>query len=490
MVRVRYAPSPTGTLHIGGARTALFNFLFARHEGGVFVLRIEDTDQAREVEGSADAMMEGLRSLGIVWDEGPDVGGSYGPYRQSERLSRYEAALQRLRDENVVYPCFCTPEELAAVRKAQQQAGKPPRYQGTCRNLSAKEIEGREGKPYVLRFRLPETGATVVEDIIRGPVRFEHAVLDDFVVRKSDGMPVYNFAVVVDDYDMAITHVIRGEEHLSNTPKQILLFQALGYPLPAFAHVPMILAPDRSKLSKRHGATSVAEYRDRGIVPEALVNYLALLGWSPPDAEEFFTLAKAAEAFTLERIQHTAAVYDQKKLEWMNAQYLRELPLLNVAGKVKPFLQDLGVDPDRPEVTPEVDLAGAVALVRERSRTLRDMADQMAFLYRPLTEYDAAGVAKHFGPESGERLRTLAEALERTSQFTAEDLNALYQTLAEGMGIPRAQLIHPTRLALTGRTVGPGLFELMAALGRTTSVMRLRRAAEFADAREVLPKAP
>jgi len=490
MVRVRYAPSPTGTLHIGGARTALFNFLFARHHGGAFVLRIEDTDQAREVTGSADAMMEGLRSLGIAWDEGPDVGGAYGPYRQSERRERYEAAFEELRRRDLVYPCFCSPEELARARNAQQQAGRPPRYPGTCRTLTAAEIRARAHEAHVLRFRLPETGATVVEDIIRGAVRFEHAVLDDFVVRKSDGMPVYNFAVVVDDHEMAITHVIRGEEHLSNTPKQILLFQALGYPVPAFAHVPMILAPDRSKLSKRHGATSVAEYRELGIVPEALVNYLALLGWSPPDGGEFFTLEHAAELFTLERIQHTAAVYDQRKLEWMNAQYLRELPVATVAQRVKPFLAVLGVDPEHPAVTPAVDLEGAVTLVRERSRTLRDLAEQMAFLYRPVTDYDPAGVAKHFGPDTGEHLRMLAETVRQMPRFSAEDLNALYQTVADRLGVARAQLIHPTRLALTGRSVGPGLFELMAALGRSAAVERLSRAAAFADARATAPNTP
>jgi glutamyl-tRNA synthetase len=490
MVRVRYAPSPTGTLHIGGARTALFNYLYARHEAGTFVLRIEDTDQAREVEGSADAMMEGLRSLGLQWDEGPDVGGPYGPYRQSLRQTRYQEALDELRARDLVYPCFCTPDELQTIRKAQQHAGRPPRYPGTCRHLSAGDIKTREGRPFVLRFRLPEQGATVVDDLIRGPVRFEHAVLDDFVVRKSDGMPVYNFAVVVDDHEMAITHVIRGEEHLSNTPKQILLFQALGFDLPAFAHVPMILAPDRSKLSKRHGATSVAEYRALGILPEALVNYLTLLGWSPPDQEEFFPLTHAAEGFTLERIQHTAAVYDQKKLEWMNARYLRELPPADVAVRVRPFLADLGIDPDRPPERPVVDLDGAVELVRERSRTLVDMADQMAFLYRPVTSYDPAGVKKHFGPGTGEHLATLAEALERVADFSPDTLNALYQTIADDLGIGRAVLIHPTRLALTGRTVGPGLFELMAALGRTASVARLRRAASDAEALSAAASAP
>ena len=490
MVRVRYAPSPTGTLHIGGARTALFNFLYARHEAGTFVLRIEDTDQAREVAGSAEAMMEGLRSLGMKWDEGPDVGGAYGPYRQSQRLARYREALDALRARDLVYPCFCTPEELQVVRKAQQQAGKPPRYPGTCRHLSAQDMRARQGRPFVLRFRLPEGGATMVEDLIRGPVRFEHAVLDDFVVRKSDGMPVYNFAVVVDDHDMAITHVIRGEEHLSNTPKQILLFEALGLPLPAFAHVPMILAPDRSKLSKRHGATSVAEYRELGILPEALVNYLTLLGWSPPDQEEFFTLDHAAKAFTLERIQHTAAVYDQKKLEWMNARYLRELPVADVAVRVRPFLTALGIDPDRPQERPEATLEEAVELVRERSRTLADMAEQMAFLYRPVTSYDPAGVKKHFGPDAAEHLQMLAERLQRVPDFSPDALNALYQSIADELGIGRAILIHPTRLALTGRTVGPGLFELMAALGRTASVARLRRAAADAQMLAAAPSTP
>jgi len=298
------------------------------------------------------------------------------------------------------------------------------------------------------------------------------------VIQKSDGTPTYNFAVVVDDAAMHITHVIRGEEHLSNTPKQILLATALGYALPTFAHVPMILAPDRSKLSKRHGATSVAEYRALGILPEALVNYLALLGWSPPEERELFSLQEAAAWFDLDRVQRTAAVYDQKKLEWMNGQYLRLLPIARVAEAVRPFLAERGIDPDRPAPYPVVTLAEAVELVRERARTLQEMADQLTFLYRPVTTYDAEGVGKYFVPEAADRLAQLADALAHAPAFTPEGLSALYQDLAEAWGVKRALLIHPTRLAVTGRTVGPGLFEIVAALGREETVARLKEAAQ------------
>jgi glutamyl-tRNA synthetase len=479
LVRTRYAPSPTGTLHIGGARTALFSYLYARRHGGVFVLRIEDTDQAREVAGSTEAIMDDLRALGIVWQEGPDVGGPYGPYRQSERLPRYREALAALEARGLAYRCYCTPEELEAVRQAQRAAGKPPRYPGTCRALTADDYRARVGQPYVLRLRVPDSGETIVDDLIRGRVVFDNAVLNDFVIQKSDGMPVYNFAVVVDDHDMAITHVIRGEEHLSNTPKQLLVYRALGLRPPAFAHVPMILAPDRSKLSKRHGATAVSEYRQMGILPEALVNYLALLGWSPPDGEEFFDVEEAARHFDLDRVQKTAAVYDQKKLVWMNGQYLRRLSEARLATAVRPFLAAIGIDPDHPPVRPATDLAGAIRLTRERAHTLAELAEAMAFLYQPVTTYEEKGVAKHFGPEAADRLAMLADRLADLDPWTVAALEAEYNRLAETLGISRALLIHPTRLALTGRTVGPGLFELMEALGRTEAVARLRQASRY-----------
>ena len=484
-VRTRYSPSPSGTLHIGGARTALFNDLFARRNGGVFVLRIEDTDQARVVEGSADAMMEGMRALGIRWQEGPDVGGSYGPYRQSERGERYRAALEQVEASGHAYRCYCTPEELEAGRARQRAAGEPPRYPGTCRNLSDAERAARGARPHVLRLRVPDTGETVVDDLIRGRVTFDNRVLDDFVIRRSDGSAIYNFAVVVDDVEMGITHVIRGEEHLSNTPRQILVYRALGAALPYFAHVPMILAPDRSKLSKRHGATAVGEYFDMGILPEALVNYLTLLGWSDPDGREFLTVADAAAVFDLDRVQHTAAVYDQKKLVWMNAQYLRMLPVERVADAVRPFLRALGVDPDEPVVRPAVGLQGAVELTRERAHTLAELADAMAFLFQPLSGYEDKGRAKHFGPGTDEVLDRLAEHLETLESWTPPDLEARYSELADALGLPRARLIHPTRLALTGRSVGPGLFELMAALGRPVALARLRDAGAYIAAGDV-----
>jgi|BEDMetMinimDraft_2_1075160.scaffolds.fasta_scaffold01781_4 glutamyl-tRNA synthetase len=481
-VRVRYAPSPTGTLHIGGARTALFNYLFARRHGGVMILRIEDTDQEREVPGSTEAIMRDLRFLGIEWEEGPDVGGPRGPYRQSERLAWYREAVERLERADLVYRCYCTPTELERVRAAQRARGEPPRYPGTCRHLSAAERLARTGQPYVLRFKVPAGEKTVVHDLVRGDVVFDHAVLDDFVVQKSDGMPVYNFAVVVDDAAMAVSHVIRGEEHLSNTPKQLLVARALGVEPPQYAHVPMILAPDRSKLSKRHGATSVGEYREAGILPEALTNYLALLGWSPPDGAEFFSLEEAARVFDLDRVQRTAAIYDVRKLEWMNGQYLRRLPLGRVVEAVRPFLAACGIDWDRPPVRPAVDPEGAVQLVRERARTLVELAEALRFLYQPISRYDPDGVAKHFTPETAGYLERLADALLGLTEWTAPALDELFARLAETWQVPRARLIHPTRLALTGRTVGPGLFELMAALGPAESQSRLRQAAAWIHA--------
>ncbi|MCL6561744.1 MAG: glutamate--tRNA ligase [Firmicutes bacterium] len=474
MVRVRYAPSPTGTLHIGGARTALFNFLFARHHQGTMVLRVEDTDQARLIPGSEAAMMEGLRSLGIVWDEGPDVGGAYGPYRQSERRDLYRRYLSQLEASGRAYRCYCTPAELEADRQRQRAQGLPPRYVGRCRSLTPADWAEREGLPYVLRLKVPSQGRTVVQDLIRGAVEFEHAVLDDFVLCKSDGTPVYNFAAAVDDYTMAISHVIRGEEHLSNTPKQILVSQALEFPLPAYAHVPMILAPDRSKLSKRHGATSVEEYRAQGILPEALVNYLLLLGWSPPEEREIMSLAEAIGWFDLARVQKTAAIYDLKKLEWMNGQYLRLLPIERVVDAVRPFLDARGI---AVQAGPPLDQV--VALTRERARTLVELAENLRFFYEPPQAYEAKGVAKYFEePAVGERLERVAAALELLATWDHDALAQTFDRLAEELGLKRAQLIHPVRLAVTGRTVGPGLFELLAVLGPGETVHRVRRAAE------------
>lgn len=480
MVRVRYAPSPTGTLHIGGARTALFNFLFARHMNGVFVLRVEDTDQARQVPGSEEAMMRGLKSLGILWDEGPDTSSApYGPYRVTERRERHQALARQLLDEGKAYRCFCTPEQLDADRNRQRAEGLPPRYSGRCRNLDPKEASQRAaaGDRAVVRLKVPQEGETVVDDIIRGTVRFENRILDDFVLMKPDFTPVYNFAVAIDDYDMAISHVIRGEEHLSNTPKQILVMEALGFDLPAFAHLPMILAPDRTKLSKRHGATSVEEYRDQGILPEALANYLLLLGWSTPDGREILSLDEACREFTLERVQHTAAIYDQKKLEWMNHEYFLKLPLDRLVEAVVPFVHyDMSQGPDFREV---------VLLSKERAYTLVQLADAMRFFYEKPTVYDAKGVTKHFGPGAAERLESLADRLAGVDVWNHDTLLAAYDAFSQDLAIKRAELIHPTRLAVTGRTVGPGLFELVALLGKDETITRLREAATLIRAERV-----
>lgn len=471
MVRVRFAPSPTGTLHIGGARTALFNYLFARHHDGRFILRVEDTDASRKIAGSEDAMRAGLQSLGIRWDEGPDRDdGPYGPYRVSERLARHRAMADQLLAEHRAYRCFCTPDELAEERKARQLQGLPPRYSGRCRTLTEDEIRARSGEKSVIRLKVPADGDTVVHDIIRGEVRFDNRVFDDFIIMKPDYTPVYNFAVAIDDHDMAITHVIRGEEHLSNTPKQLFVLDALGLDVPQYAHVPMILAPDKSKLSKRHGATAVEEYRDQGIILQALANYLLLLGWSSPDGAEILTLDDAVKTFTLERVQRTGAIYDQKKLEWMNHQYMTRLAAAEIAELVRPFIDY--------EVAAEPSFEAVVDISRERAFTLVQLADTMRFFYHDPDRYEAKGAAKHFGDGSAERLKVLADRLETVASWTHDALMAAYDELSDSLGIKRAELIHPTRLAVTGRTVGPGLFELVELIGKPVVLRRLRTAAD------------
>ncbi len=481
-VRVRYAPSPTGSVHVGNAHTALFNYLFSRRHGGRLVYRLEDTDKSREVAGAAETQMAQLRLLGIDWDEGPDVGGPYGPYRQSERADRYQEALAQVEAAGRAYRCYCSAERLAAMRAEQAARGRPPRYDGHCRGLSAAERAAHGGEPHVLRLAVPATGDTVVADEIRGEVRFQHSELDDFVIRKSDGTPLYNFGVVVDDHEMAITHVIRGDEHLANTPKQLLLYDALGWAPPRFAHIPMLLAADRSKLSKRHGATALVEFLDEGILPEALVNYLGLLGFSPPDGREMLELDELARVFDLARVQRSAAVYDPKKLQWLNTRYLKAWPAADVAQRVRPVLAARGLDPDAPSnAAPAVAFVDAVETVRERAHTLRELAEGLSFLYAPVTAYDPAGVQKQFGPEAPERLRALAGSLEGLPDWSHDALEAHYSELAAQWGVSRGALIHPTRLAVTGTTVGPSLFWCLAALGPDLVLPRLRAAADWIE---------
>jgi len=484
-VRVRFAPSPTGSLHIGGARTALFNLLFARHNNGTFILRIEDTDTERSTEESAQQIVRSLRWLGLDWDEGPEKGGKYGPYFQSERWDIYKKEVERLLQEGKAYYCYCTPEELEQKREAARKAGKPPRYDGHCRSLTAEERAKfeAEGRKPTIRLKVPQEGQTIVHDLIRGEVVFDNSVLDDFIIVKSNGIPTYNFACVVDDHAMELTHVIRAEEHLSNTPKQIQVYKALGYEPPQFAHVPMILAPDRSKLSKRHGATSVEEFRDQGYLAEAIINYLTLLGWSPEGTEEIFNMEKAIKEFTLERVNKTAAIYDVKKLTWINGHYLRELDLDYIAKQVVPFMIKKEIITEEESKTKYDYLKAVVDISRDRAKTLDELADNIAFFFKDVEQYEEKGVRKHFKkPNAAELLEKGADALEKVEDFNHDNTEQAFRNLTDCMGIKAAELIHPTRLAITGRTVGPGLFEIIVNMGKQKTVERMRKAAEWIKA--------
>jgi len=485
-IRVRFAPSPTGALHVGSVRTTLFNWLYAKKNGGTFVLRIDDTDEVRSSEQSLEQILRSFDWLGIRWDEGPDVGGPYGPYRQSERLDLYAEELRKLLAAGKAYPCFCSLEQLRAEREAQRAVGQSPRYSGRCRHLSDVErnrliVDG--GKP-AYRFRWPDNSeVTVVHDVIRGDVTFE-GEQDDFVIFKGNGMPLYHFASVVDDAKMNITHIIRADEHLSNTPNQIRLFEALGYTVPTFAHVPMILAPDRSKLSKRHGATSVEEFKEGGYLPQAIVNYLLLLGWSPGENRELFDVNEAVEVFSLERVNKNAAVYDVKKLEWMNGKYIRDLPFETLWAYLFPLVEasDIRIPADvLTSVKPIVEA------VRERANTMFEIVDGMGYFFAPVATYDEKGFAKYFTqPAVVERLRTAAKRLQEVEPFGIAETEVAYRGLIDEWGIKGGELIHPTRLALSGRTVGPGLFDIMALLGKDRTVERLLRAADVIEQRTTI----
>jgi len=481
-VRVRFAPSPTGSLHIGGARTALFNWLLARKEKGSFILRVEDTDTQRYIAEAAEGIERTLRWLGLDWDEGPVIGGPAGPYRQSERLELYRREAQRLLDAGLAYPCYCSPEELARMREEARQQGRAPRYDGRCRHLdeaARREKEAAGIKP-VLRIKAPAGGTTVVSDLIRGEVTFDNSTLDDFIIMKSNGIATYNFACVVDDHAMGITHVLRAEEHLSNTPKQIIIYRALGYPLPRFAHVPMILAPDRSKLSKRHGATAVEEFREQGYLAPAIVNYLALLGWSPGEEREIMTREEMINLFSLDAINKSAAIYDVRKLTWLNAQYINNLPLETVVRETLPFLQAAALIPPDPSAEEMNYITRVVDTVRSRVHTLVELADAAAYFFRDDFTYEEKGVRKHFGkPDTAEILYRGRQALAGVSPFDLEHTEAAYRQVIDELGVSGGALIHPTRLALSGRTVGPGLFDIMVLLGRERCLDRIDRAIKW-----------
>ncbi|HUX10790.1 MAG TPA: glutamate--tRNA ligase [Terriglobia bacterium] len=473
-IRVRFAPSPTGYLHVGGARTALYNWLFARHLNGVLVLRIEDTDADRSRPELTTAILESLEWLELNWDE--------GPFHQSDRLDRYRALAAELEGAGHAYPCFCTPEELQAKRSLAT-GGRPWKYDRTCRYLAGPEREKRlaEGVPHAVRFAVPETGETGFEDKVFGHIQVENQEIEDFVLLRSDGQPTYHLSVVADDVDMHITHVVRGADHLSNTPKQILVYRALGAGQPLFAHLPLILGPDRQRLSKRHGATSVGAYRDQGILPETLVNYLALLGWTPPGGEEILSREAMVRDFDLATVSKSNAVFDPEKLAWMNSQYLRAMSLERLAPLVEAELKSAGLDSTL-HSSPE-GLRETIALLQPRARTLKDFPQGCRAFFTDEFDYAPEAQKKFWkDPSLPGLLRNLAEKLDQLESFGPEHTEPALRGLAEENGIKAGLLINATRVALTGQAVAPGLFDVMGVLGQQRTVERLRRAGDFLSA--------
>jgi glutamyl-tRNA synthetase len=462
-VKTRFAPSPTGYLHIGGARTALFNYLYARRHGGTFVLRIEDTDRERSTEESTRAILDSMEWLGLHWDE--------GPYFQSRRTDTYLEHADRLLREGKAYRCDCPPELLEAKREAAVKTHGKAIYDGTCRDRT--DVD--PSRPHVVRFRAPRTGQTVVHDLLRGEVSFENADLDDLVLLRSDGGPMYNFVVVVDDILMGITHVIRGDDHLTNTPRQIQLYQALGSPLPQFAHVPMILGEDKKRLSKRHGATSVESYREAGYLPEAMVNFLVRLGWSHGD-QEIFSLEELTRLFDLDGVGRSAGVFNAEKLLWLNAHYIKECPAPRLKGLVRPFLEARGYD-----VSDEAKLGVLVEVLRPRAPTLADFAVQAAPYYEREVALDPEAARKFLTAEAAPILRELAGVFAAAPQWTPEALEPPFRELAERRGLKIGKLAQPLRVAVTGSTASPGIFETVYLVGREWTLERLARAAEVAE---------
>ncbi len=460
-VRTRFAPSPTGDLHIGGARTALFNWLLARHSHGVFILRIEDTDVARSTQESMQVILDAMTWLGMDWDE--------GPFYQTQRMSFYQEAAEKLLREGRAYRCYCTPEELEIKREAALKTGIKPKYDRTC--FHRKSFP--PGGPSAIRFLSPDEGKTVVEDLIQGRVEFDNTELDDLIILRSDGLPTYNFSVVVDDATMGITHVIRGNDHLNNTPRQIQIYQALGYPIPQFGHVPMILGPDKKKLSKRHGAQSVMEYKTMGYLPQAVVNYLVRLGWSYGDQEEF-TREELIEKFNLEAVGRSAAAINPGKLDWLNAQYMKKIELEELVQRVRPFVEAKGylnIDTDL--------LRKAVLSLRERVKTLVEMADVSEFYFCEEIAYDEKAAAKFLNQETISMFNQAITSLLNESVLEKERIHGLIQQLAETRGEPLVKIAQPLRVALTGRTVSPPIDAVMEVLGKKEVIKRLHRAIEF-----------
>ncbi len=475
--RVRFAPSPTGYLHVGGARTALFNWLHARHTGGVFVLRIEDTDVERSSDEMVSGILEGMSWLGLDWDEGPEVGGAHGPYFQSQRLDRYREAAHRLVVEGRAYYCYCSPDDQKTGREpAEQAGGRCP-----CAAFLPDEVARREaaGEPRAIRFRMP-AGRTSFDDVVHGRIEFDNAVIEDFVVLRSDRHPTYHLSVVVDDIDMAITDVVRGDDHISNTPKLVHLYEAFGAPVPRFAHVPLILGPDKRRLSKRHGATSVMEYKRQGYLAEAMVNFLALLGWSPGNDREIFTKAELVQAFTLEGISSSNAVFNPEKLEWFNAEHIMRMPAREVAARIEPLLREAGFWRDEYRGERASWLDQVIELLKPRAKRLEDFVAHGRYLFAEPAGYDEAAVKKHLSAAGLDaRVRALRNAMSVCAAWDAATTEATLRRVASEQGIGAGPLIHATRVAVTGAGVSPGIFDVLAVLGRELTLARLDRLLTF-----------
>ncbi len=486
-VRVRFAPSPTGKLHIGGARTAIYNWAFARANGGTFILRIDDTDPTRSTEENTQIILRAMRWLGLDWDEGPEVGGDFGPYSQTERLDLYKQTAERLLAEGKAYPCFCTPEQLAADREAAQARKDPFQgYQRRCRDLSPEEAQARidAGEPYVLRIKVPEDrGNVVINDAVHGKVTFDAKELDDFVIFRSDGTPTYNFATVVDDALMGITHVIRGDDHLSNTPRQVMVYEAMGAPVPVFAHISMILGADGKKLSKRHGATSVEEYRDAGYLSDAFVNYLALLGWSLDGETTIIPRDVLASKFSLDRISKNPATFDPKKLEWMNAEYINAMDDKTFVDEIMlPELLRAGLIDEGFEAN-ETWVNALAAIVRPRTKMPADAAAVAApvFATAETLAYDEKSVAKGLAKEGlGAVLDAAKTALEAVTDWTPANIDAALEPLPEALDVKKRLVFGAVRVAECGNMVSPPLGETMALIGRDDCLARIDRARPMA----------
>ncbi|MBM4274518.1 MAG: glutamate--tRNA ligase [Deltaproteobacteria bacterium] len=458
--RTRFSPSPTGSLHLGGAHTALFNWLIARRHQGVFILRIEDTDKERSQERFVEEILDSLTWLGLPWDE--------GPYRQSERLHVYNEYIEKLLERDGAYYCDCPPGDLEARRQEALARGEKPKYDGRCRERGLKK-----GPDTAVRFKTPLTGVTFWHDLIKGHIAFDNRELDDLVLARADGIPTYNFAVVVDDITMAVTHVIRGDDHVPNTPRQLLIYQALEAPPPRFAHMPLMLGKDRAKLSKRHGALSILTYREMGFLPPALNNYLARLGWSHGD-QEIFTMEELIQYFSLEHVTKSAGIFDEEKLLWLNSHYIKETPLPELARLLVPFLARIGIETPDPQY-----LARVTGTLNTRSKTLVDMAERALFYFRDPSVYDEKAAKKFLTPEAAPLLEEISRRLEALPEATEEALNLMFKELEAETGLKMGKLAQPVRVALTGKSESPGLFEIISILGKQVTRRRIRRAVEF-----------